>query len=386
MGAHDTLAFVPYPEDQFGDKPPTATETLSAAIAQNAEQLLNFATEWSSESSTDPAAFEALADALEVHGDIGDDSSPTASALSALSRARALSTDPGQMLRINSKEAWLRFKRGEFVAAKRLADDVLAARQNPSTADADVLIGLAALTGRVERMTRLAEITGSGIPVSARNLAPPVRSAASKLFARAALGACGGDIVAARQEFDEAMDRYVAPAAAPTLSQAILGRPLSMLTPCTGGRSVLEIKAPRDRTTRMQQAYARADRRTFRAIADSIAVRVRTRRPGDLSPDFTFQQAWLRAAFGDTVAAIAQLDRSLRALPGLSPPGLHEAGSAAAIVRAMILRADLAAATGDAETARKWAAAVAVLWSNADALLQTDLMRMRALSRPSVRH
>ena len=386
LGPRDTLAFVPYPESQFADKSPNATATLSAAIAQNAEQLLNFTIEWTRDSNTDPAAFEALADILEVHGDIGDDASPSASALSALRRARSLSTQPSQALRINAKEAWLRFKRSEFDDAKRLADQALTVRQDLSPGEADALIGLAALTGRVDRLARLAEITGAGIPPSTMDVPRPVRSAASDLFARAALGVCGSDVVAARKALDDALDRYAAPAAAPAISRTILARPLIMLTPCTRGRSVLEIQAPRDRTTRMHQAFALGDRATFRAISDSIAVRVRTRRPGDLSPDFTFQQAWLRAAFGDTLAAITQLDRSLRALPGLSPPALHEPGSAAAIVRAMILRADLAAATGDTVTARKWATTVSILWSNADRSLQSDLARMRALSAPSLRH
>ena len=79
-------------------------------------------------------------------------------------------------------------------------------------------------------------------------------------------------------------------------------------------------------------------------------------------------------------AAIAQLDRSLGALPGLSPSALQEAGSAAAIVRAMILRADLAAKTGDLETARKWATSVAILWSNADGGLQPEVASMRHLA------
>jgi hypothetical protein len=156
-----------------------------------------------------------------------------------------------------------------------------------------------------------------------------------------------------------------------------------MLTPCTGGRSALEIEAPRDRMTRMQKAFARGDRKAFKAIDDSVALRIRTRRPGDLSPDFTFQQAWLHAAFGDTAAAISQLDRSLRALPGLSPPALREAGAAAAIVRAMVLRTDLAAKTGDSGTARKWGRIVSILWSSADPSLQSELKRMQALAGQS---
>jgi hypothetical protein len=291
-----------------------------------------------------------------------------------------LSTDPSQKLRAVSKEAWLHFKRAEFGEVKKLADNALGARSQPSQPDGEVLIGLAALTGRVDRMARLAELTDAGLPPANADVSGPVKSAAAKFFALAALGVCGGDVAAARRDLDDAIDRYVAPAEAPATSQAILARPLSMLTPCTGGRSVLEIETPRDRTTRMQQAYARGDRATFSAISDTIALRVRMRRPGDLSPDFTYHLAWLRAAFGDTAGAKAQLDRSLSALPGLSPSALHEAGSAAAIMRAMILRADLAAKTGDFETARKWATAVAILWSNADGGLQAEAARMRGLA------
>ena len=380
LAGNDTLAFVPYPAASFGEKSATATATLREALARNTQQLLDFSIDWTRESPNDPAAFEALADVLEARGDIGDDPSPIISALSAIRRAGTLSTDPGQKLRAVSKETWLRFKRAEFGEAKKLADAALGARSQPSQADAEVLIGLAALTGRVDRMARLAELTDAGLPPAYADVSGPVKSATAKLFVRAALGVCGGDVAATRRELDDAIDRYVAPAAARATSQAILARPLSMLAPCTGGRSVLEIQPPRDRITRMQEAFARGDRATFGAISDTIALRVRMRRPGDLSPDFTFQHAWLRAAFGDTTAAIAQLDRSLGALPGLSPSALHEAGSAAAIVRAMILRADLAARTGDSDTARKWATSVVVLWSNADDGLQPEVARMRSLA------
>jgi serine/threonine protein kinase/tetratricopeptide (TPR) repeat protein len=383
LGAHDTLAFVPYPVAQFNDKAAAASATISDAIAKNTEQLLSFTIAWTQDSNNDPAAFEALADMLEVHGDIDDDVSPSASALSALRRAAVLSTDPTQQLRIKSNEAWVRFKRGEFTEAKRLADDLLVSRKEPATNDAQVLIGLAALTGHVNQVAALATVTGGGLPIRLTDVPRPITAAASKLFANAALGVCGPEITSARKELDDDLDRYIAPAAAPALSQQILGRPLSMLAPCTGGRSALEIQAPRDRTTRMQKAFARGDRKAFKAIGDSVALRIRTRRPGDLSPDFTFQQAWLRAAFGDTTGAIAQLDRSLRALPGLSPPALREAGAAAAIVRAMVLRADLAAQTGDSGTARKWGKTVSILWSNADPSLQPVLKRMQALAGQS---
>ncbi|HZF71874.1 MAG TPA: hypothetical protein VEZ51_00480, partial [Gemmatimonadaceae bacterium] len=205
LGEHDTLAFVPYPLGEFRNKSASASATLSGAIEQDAKELLNFTIAWTRDANDDPAAFEALGDMLEVHGDIGDDASPTGSALTALRRAAVLSTDPNQHLRITSKEAWLHFKRGEFAEAKHLADGLVTARAVPSRQEAEAIIGLASLTGRVRELATLAEITAGAIPASLKDVPPPVRTAASKFFADAALGVCGGEIDAARRDFDDAV-------------------------------------------------------------------------------------------------------------------------------------------------------------------------------------
>jgi hypothetical protein len=47
----------------------------------------------------------------------------------------------------------------------------------------------------------------------------------------------------------------------------------------------------------------------------------------------------------------------------------------------MALRAELGASTGNDGDARRWAGAVALLWSDADAWLQPLVGRMKALSR-----
>jgi serine/threonine protein kinase len=379
MGPGDTLAFVPYPASSIAEIPLGAMATLNQAMSQNSDALLDFASTWTRQSDNDAAAFEALADVLEVRGDIGTGPASRMSALTALRRARALSADPSQQLRTLSKEVWLRFKREEFGEARKLADSALAAHPQPSPEDAQSLISLSALTGRVNRLADLAQLTGAVLPPSNLDLPVPVKVLASELFARAALGACGNEVTVIRKKLNDAIDRYVAPEDAPGISVDLLGRSLSMLAPCTNGQSVLSIKAPRDRTTRMQKAYARGDTVAFRAISDTVAERIRKRRPGDLSPDFTFQQAWLRTAVGDTAAATNQLDRSLGALPGVSGAALQEPGSAAGIVRAMSLRADLAAAAGDRPATDHWANAVATLWANADPPLQPTVSRMKEL-------
>jgi hypothetical protein len=227
-------------------------------------------------------------------------------------------------------------------------------------------------------MAKLGEESGTAFP-ALEDMDAPLRAAAADYFARAALGACNS-IDASRAALDAAVDRYVAPVATAATSRALTARPLSLLVPCTNGRSILTVAAPGDRLSRMQRAFALGKKAEYAALSDSIAERIRNRRPGDLSPDFVFLQSWLRAASGDTARAVAELDRSLGALAGVNGSALREPGSAAAIVRAMILRADLAAKMGDHDTAQRWAHAVVVLWGDADAELKPEVARMRALA------
>lgn len=96
--------------------------------------------------------------------------------------------------------------------------------------------------------------------------------------------------------------------------------------------------------------------------------------------DYTYQEAWLRSAMGDSAGAIRQLDLALGALPTLSAVPLKEPGAAAAVGRAMILRTDLALAQRDTATARQWASAMVKLWGNADRELQPTVARMRGIA------
>jgi hypothetical protein len=68
----------------------------------------------------------------------------------------------------------------------------------------------------------------------------------------------------------------------------------------------------------------------------------------------------------------------------LSAAGLREPAAAAAVGRAMMLRAELAVHTGDTQTARKWARNLADLWEHADPLLQENVARMRTLAATGI--
>jgi serine/threonine protein kinase/tetratricopeptide (TPR) repeat protein len=379
----DTSVFVPYDLPHFATVPANGIASgRTRALRHNLDVLLTFTTDWTQRSPGSAAAFEALADVLEVRGEIDEGTLGGRSALSAARRARELATNSSERLNAMTREAWLLFKAGSFAGASALADTIFAANARPSVDDARNLIGLAALTGRVKRTSELAALT-SAFTSPGLDVPMQIRDPAAAFFARAALGLCNATTFSIERRLDSEIAANVAETEEPALRKAIKSRPLAMLAPCTNAHSSLSVEAPRGRLLRMQQAFATGDSRSLKLILDSVAKDARTQRPGDVSLDFTYQVAWLRAASGDTASAERQLDLALRALSSLSPTSIREVASAAAAGRAMALRADLAAARNETEQRRTWSAAVAALWRAADADLQPVVVRMRAMSAES---
>jgi tetratricopeptide (TPR) repeat protein len=376
---HDTVVFIPYPLFQFANLPTDKTSAgQSAALQANLDILLDFTSDWTRRSPASSAAFQALADVLEARGEIARSRSGTVSALDAVVRARQLAVTPREKQLAASKEAWLRFKEGDFAAARSLADSLLRTYQ-PRVEEAKTLLGLAALTGKIGKTAELARLTNDYAAAAAR-VPVPVMDAAATFFAFAALGVCTDTTRALERRLDDQLGRYVAETQEQQLRSAVKARPLSMLAPCTDAKSSLGVEAGSNRLLKLQQAYARNDRRRLDSLLTGVANDARMQRPGDMALDFTYQVAWLRSAMGDTADAVRLLDRALGALPSLSALSLRDAASAAAAGRAMVLRADLAAARNEDEVKRKWARAVADLWATADLPLQPVVVRMRALA------
>jgi hypothetical protein len=90
----------------------------------------------------------------------------------------------------------------------------------------------------------------------------------------------------------------------------------------------------------------------------------------------------IEAAVGPNDAA-RWLDPTLAALRSSSQMNFLDPIRAAALVRGMALRADLADRLGDHAAAAMWAGAVAELWENCDPDLRPVRDRMRRLTRPS---
>jgi tRNA A-37 threonylcarbamoyl transferase component Bud32 len=375
----DTIAFIPYPLAEFSALRPTRLGLRQAGLDRATEILLNFTSDWTARAPSSVAAFEALADVLETRGQIGGDPPDGMSAMQAVRKAESLASTAEQRLPLAIRVAWLRFKQGNFGAARLTADSILSVAPRPSRDDAKGLIGLAALTGKIGRTAELAGISGAFVT---SDLATPAqtREVAAVFFAFAALGICSDTIIVLERQLDASIASSVAENQQAQLRQDLKSRPLGMLAPCTNARSVLRIEPRGDPLLEIQTAYAKRDSRKLNALFDKVSTDARSERPGDLSLDYSYQLAWLRAATGDTAGAESQLDRVLGALPSINRWSLREAGVAAAAGRAMVLRADLAQARGDRETAARWARAVSALWATADPPLQPVVSRMRALS------
>lgn len=375
----DTLVFVPYPLPEFASLPAAQTAVArNAALEANLDALFDFTSDWTRRTPTSSLAFQALSDVLEARGEIARSRSGGLSGMEAALRARQLAATPRDAQLAAAKEAWLRFKQGEFVRARVIADSLLAMSQ-PRPEDARTLIGLAALTGKIGKTSELARLTND-FAAAASTVPVPVMDAAAPFFAFAALGVCSDTTRVLERKLDDQLGRYVAETQVHQLRRAVKARPLSMLAPCTGGKSSLGIEAGSNRLLKLQQAFAKNDTRALNSLLQGVVEDAKTQRPGDMSLEFTYQVAWLRSAMGDTTGAVRLLDRALGALPSLSAASLRDAAAAAAAGRAMVLRAEIATAQGDVEQRRKWALAVADLWATADGPLQPVVAKMKALA------
>jgi len=381
----DSVIFVPYPLPRFAELSPRLTiASQGPALARNLDQLLEFASEWTRESPPSSAAYQALADVLEARGEINRSRSGGMSAIQAIEKARELAASSRDSILAASSETWLLFKESEFARARALTDSLLKTLHNPTPEEAGVVIGLAALTGKIGKTAELSRLT-PGYAATAAGLPIPVMDAAAPFFAFSALGVCGDTTTRLEQRLDDQITHYVAEDQQLQTSTAVKARPLSMQTPCTRGRATLGIQATGNKLMKMQQALASSDSRTLNALLVSVSNEGRAQRPGDIALDFTYQVAWLRAASGDTAEAARQLDRALGSLPSLSASSVREPASAASAGRSMALRAEIAAARGDVENRRKWAGALVDLWSTADSPLQPVVARMRLLAAPDHR-
>jgi tRNA A-37 threonylcarbamoyl transferase component Bud32 len=371
----DSVAYVAWPIAEVRTKQPP--QTYDAALRFNRDRMLGLLSMLTQRMPASPDVFEAMTNLLEARDEIIGTPDGRYSALSALERARTLSTESEQRLRLAAADVRLHLKLGDFGRASAMADSVLRAEQLTSTQHASQLAALAAFAGRTglaARYLRASEFQSSA------DVFPSAKEPLAALLMRAALGVCDDSVRTLPAAIVRTLTSYVGPADRQRATDRLLARPLSLAVPCLGPKATLMVQQPIGNLLRLQQVAARDDRAGVHRMLDSLDESRRGMRPGGVSLDVIVQEAWLAEFSGDAQGAAARLDVSLTALPTLSSFIVTEPGMAASVGRAMAYRAELAARLADPSSAALWASRVLTVWGHADASLEPTLARMRRLA------
>jgi tetratricopeptide (TPR) repeat protein len=379
---NDTLAFIPYPQAQFDTM--RVPQTGGAALAFTRSLVLEIATNWVRSFPDEVGAREELAAVLETLREIASTRDEDRSALLTVQHARRLARDAETATRLAVIEARLHLKLEQFDDSRRIADSLLLANPNPSIATAGQLAGVAALTGRARLAATLLRHTAPIDSLLAAGevivLPPAVEEAYLGLVAYGAMGAPSDTILAQASRLNRLISVLVPPDRQ-ALIRAAVAPPALLAFPIVGAGPAHTSPIQAGYLFRMQRAFAQHDFAKVRSEFRRIGRLRKGMPPEEVAIEGTYLEAWLLAGIGDTVAAVARLDSSLTQLVGLRMDlKLPLMPEGAALVRAMALRADLAAARGDSVASRYWGNSIVRLWSGADRELQPLVNRMRQLA------
>ena len=381
---HDSLVLVPvrFSESVRHSEPPSHP----AAVARGQTMLREVVEQWVSAFPWSAQAHAAAGSVLELQGLLGGEGgggggAGRSSALHELREALRFETDSLQRLALAISAIRLQLKSLRFGAARRAADSLLASPVPSAPGAASDLASVAALVGRAnltaDLLARDASDTSFRLPAgSPVNQLRPATTEALRLLAYASLGAPVESITVAEARVDTLVRRWVAGARWSGVLRALVSYAAFLAFPVRGWSPVA---GPSD-------GYFLSDAQWLLSRADTAGARARlapSRRDqasftsGDVLPALAYEEAYLLAAAGDTAAAEGFLDLSLDNLQAAPTFLLVEPAQSGSLVRAMALRARLAARRGDPARARRWAAAVDTLWSGGDPELRAFASALR---------
>jgi serine/threonine-protein kinase len=389
--SNDTLALFPIPMADVVRQTESARQffpEIPAAVRRQREVLRDWTITWSSNYPQSAEAWEAVAVALESLGD--------ASSLDTIARARAFARTERERSRVRGTEAWLRVKfslpadlRG--IHAARLLTDSVLAEPKMAMYEPKLIASLAALTGRLEMAKRYA----ASIPDWPRSDAPAeLNSSTARLLVHSAMGGSLAELQALERNVDSLAglsmprpgraDSLLGPTrseASRALARLFLARAAVLSYPTQSGSVYSDTAAIRYPLFETFRAWLRAD--TAFVLKQILGWREARRSipAGDVQVDALLPETLLMIAAVGPSDAVQWMDPTLAALRFSSQMNFLDPIRAAALVRAMALRADLANQLGDHATAAVWARAVAELWENCDPDLRPVRDRMRRLTR-----
>jgi tRNA A-37 threonylcarbamoyl transferase component Bud32/tetratricopeptide (TPR) repeat protein len=373
----DTLVMRPIPLSIISSGDPKGVPRgLRSAIELQQEVFRRIAAGWSTALPRSAGAKEAVAVSLEMRGD--------RAALDTIRLAQRLTIDSTQRLRLAVATAIMRLRFaepddvGELAGTRHLADSLLGAHPRPSAIQAGFLAPLTVLTGRCDLMATLLSRASAADDMS-RGVPRDIVVDADVLAARTALGCSRGSTpgVAQLRRRISAIGGLPRGVEYSLVAQAVrLAQPLDPIQVASlAGTSG-------DYLLRAELAGIRRDADSVRTIFRRVnASRAATGYDG-VTPDAVYPEAVLLLSIGDTTDAIATLDRLLDRTRFSTPGALHHLPLLATLLRAMALRAEIAAARKESGLALQWGRAVTTLWAGADADLKPVVVRLTRLSAP----
>jgi hypothetical protein len=317
------------------------------------------ASEWVSSSPQSSEAKEALALALWLLGN--------STAADSMAAARKLARHPRDRLRIGLTEALLRLLSDPAGVdnadlAGRLADSLLAHEAHEAGTDPRDAATLAALTGRIhlaaqyERTPRLS---------LAQRLPPQVASDALQMLTIAAAGLYPDSLAALEIRVDRGLQNFTG-ADLDRERMEWLGRPAALAYPIHPFRALPALGLLGDYLLTAQVAHLSGDTARTRRLLREAQQSRRLFRPSDISLESLVPEALMLQSLGDLRGAVTLLDPKLESLHEASLRPLLQPVGAAVLLRAMVLRSDLALALADSAGAARWAEPVIRLWSGRD--------------------
>lgn len=367
----DTIVHIPYPREMVSrgivDSNPAGR---AAALDRQREVFSKLAQAWAAALPKSPATKEALAVSLEM---IGDER-----AVDTLRAARGLARDPSLRLRLAAEEVFMRisFARRDprqAEAARLLADSLLSRSQSASEKDAAVLSPVAAVIGKCRLAAHLAARATSEGVASYMEVPLQVAAAAESLTVMSAMGC--------RAPSDTTGVRAALLARGPggdpdSVEHAFFGRAVSLTYPLDSARIGRLARASGDYVLAVQSAALAGN---VSSVRTTLGEKSQQRPPADVTPDAMYPEARAWIQIGQRAKAVEWLD------PVLSRRGwlelmLNDPISAAALLRGVGLRSELADAAKDRGTARRYSAILSALWANADPELKPLWQRMSRMS------
>lgn len=386
--ADDTLGFTLRPG---GVPAPVAPEVFaaSAAAAKIGRDMVRPAVlSMVAQSPHDAGAHEVLALLLENMGLIAEEGDDRVSALTAIARARKLERDGPGALRLATTHARLLLRARQYEALADLTDSLLAAKPSETAVEAEALMPLAILTGRIDRATELlSRLSGTsnrlvrgadGRPVE---LPGTVVRERADFLVRASLGVCDARVKSAPKRLVEVLDASFPNGVLRGVEASFVGRIVLFALPCVGPAVTTVLKEP----SRSLVTWARAFDPRDTAFAAEYAAMERVRPPmpagAEAGVDGVIVDAMVKLALKDSASALRQLTLALDRVPMLNRGLLLSEWAVGSTARGMALAAETASKTGDRETAQRWSSAITTLWRNADPELQPQVERLRAIVR-----